>query len=108
MVCQFIGAQAMIDTDKTGGRNPLVELAQSIDIFGARSPEEQELDRMRGPKVADSVDQDPRFQGKVAADPAAGVEAANAPGSFEAFSAMFGAAVPPPAPEDIVLSGGEG
>lgn len=85
----------MVDTEKTGGKNPLVELAQSIDIFGAKSPEEQELDRIRGPRVADSVEDDPRF-GKVAADPATGVEASNSAGSYEAFMAMMGG--PPPVP----------
>jgi hypothetical protein len=94
-VCQFIGAQAMVDTKAHGGRNPLVELAASIDILGAKSAEEQELDRIRGPKVADSIGDDPRF-GKVAADPAAGVEASNAAGSYEAFATMFGG--PPPMP----------
>ena len=95
MVCQFIGAQAMIDPEKNGGRNPLVELAASIDIFGGKSAEEQELDRIRGPKVADSIESDPRF-GKVAADPVAGVEASNSAGSYEAFLAMMGG--PPPMP----------
>lgn len=95
MVCQFIGAQAMVDTKRHGGKNPLVELAASIDIFGGKSPEERELDRIRGPKVADSVQDDPRF-GKVAADPAAGVEADNGQGSYEAFLTAFGG--PPPVP----------
>lgn len=95
MVCQFIGAQAMVDTKAHGGKNPLVELAASIDIFGGKSPEEQELDRIRGPKVADSIEDDPRF-GKVAADPEAGVEADNGQGSYEAFMTMFGG--PPPMP----------
>lgn len=95
MVCQFIGAQAMIDPEKHGGRNPLVELAASIDIFGEKSAEERELDRIRGPKVADSIESDPRF-GKVAADPVAGVEASNSAGSYEAFLAMMGG--PPPMP----------
>lgn len=95
MVCSFIGAQAWIDTSKTGGKNPLVEMAHAIDIFGAKSPEEQELDRIRGPKVADSIEDDPRF-GKVAADPEAGVEASNAAGSYEAFMARMGG--PPPMP----------
>jgi hypothetical protein len=94
-VCQFIGAQAAIDTSKTGGRNPLVEMAASIDIFGDKSPEEQELDRIRGPKVADSVEDDPRF-GKVAADPDAGIEASNSAGSYEAFMTLMGG--PPPVP----------
>lgn len=95
MVCQFIGAQAMVDVSKHGGRNPLVEAAASISVFGDKTPEEQELDRIRGPKVADSVEDDPRFA-KVAADPEAGVEAENPSGSFEAFAAMFGG--PPPVP----------
>lgn len=95
MVCQFIGAQAMVDTSKTGGRNPLVDLAQSIDIFGGRTPEEIELERIRGPKVADSIEDDPRF-GKVAADPDTGQEAANAAGSYEAFLSLMGG--PPPVP----------
>jgi hypothetical protein len=106
-ICSFIGAQAMVDTEKHGGRNPLVELAASLDIFATRSPEERELDRIRGPKVADRLEDDARFA-RVAADPAAGVEASNAAGSYEGFAAMFGAAAPPPVPEDIALSGGGG
>jgi hypothetical protein len=95
MVCQFIGAQAMVDTKQHGGKNPLVEAAASIDIFGDKSPEEQELDRIRGPRVADSVEDDPRF-GRVAADPGAGVEASNGSGSYEAFLSLMGG--PPPMP----------
>lgn len=95
MVCSFIGAQAQVDTSKNGGRNPLVELASAIDIFGTRSPEEEELDRIRGPKVADRVQDDPRF-GKVAANPEAGVEADNGAGSYEAFLRLMGG--PPPVP----------
>jgi hypothetical protein len=106
MVCQFIGAQAMVDTSKTGGRNPLVEMAASIDIFGAKSPEQEELDRIRGPVVAASVEDDPRFS-RVAADPRTETEAANPAGSYEAFATMFGGGVPPPPlPEDVVLAGG--
>ncbi len=85
----------MVDLKQHGGRNPLVELAASIDIFGGRSPEEIELDRIRGPRVADSIEDDPRF-GKVAADPDAGVEASNSAGSYEAFMTMMGG--PPPVP----------
>jgi hypothetical protein len=85
----------MVDVSKHGGRNPLVEMAASIDILGGKTPEERELDRVRGPKVADRVEDDARFA-KVAADPAAGVEAANAPGSYEAMLAAF--AGPPPVP----------
>jgi hypothetical protein len=94
-VCQFIGAQAMVDTSKHGGRNPLVELAASISILGEKTPEEIELDRIRGPKMHDRVEDDPRFS-RVAADPDAGVEASNAAGSYEAMLAAF--AGPPPVP----------
>lgn len=86
----------MIDTDKTGGRNPLVEAAQALDFLGGRTPEEEELDRMRGPKVADRLEDDPRFA-KVAADPDKGIEASNAAGSFESFVAMMGGGMGPAA-----------
>jgi hypothetical protein len=94
-VCQFIGAQAMVDTKQHGGRNPLVELAASIDILGGQSPEERELDRIRGPKVADRIEDDPRFA-RMAADPDTGQEAVNGAGSYEAMMRMF--AGPPPVP----------
>jgi hypothetical protein len=94
-VCTFIGAQAMIDVKQHGGRNPLVEMAQSISITGDQAPEEIELDRIRGPRVADRLEDDPRFA-RVAADPAAGVEAENAAGSYEQLLAAF--AGPPPVP----------
>lgn len=64
-------------------------MAMEIDILGGRSEAELELDRIRGEKVADRVEDDPRFN-RVAADPAQGVEAANAGGSYEGFMAMFG------------------
>lgn len=91
----WIGAQAWVDTDKHGGKNPLVEAARELDILaGTRhDPRQAELDAMRGPKVADRLEDDPRFA-QVAADPARGVEAGNAAGSMEAFMTMFGA--PPP------------
>jgi hypothetical protein len=92
-VCGFIGAQAWVDTKAHGGRNPLVELAAAISITG--SPEQDELDRIRGPKIADRLEDDPRL-GMAKADPANGVEAANSAGSFEAFMTMFGG--PPPVP----------
>lgn len=95
IVCQFIGAQAQIDISKTGGRNPLMEAAMAVSIFGEKTDEERELDRIRGPQVAADVRDDPRF-GKVAADPEAGVEASNSAGSYEAFLAMMGG--PPPMP----------
>jgi hypothetical protein len=92
VVCTFIGAQAQIDTEKTGGRNPLVEMAQSLDILGGKSEAERALDEMRGPKVADRMEDDPRLQTTrpVAADPDQGVEAANPAGSLEAMIQMFG------------------
>jgi hypothetical protein len=91
-VCGFIGAQAQIDTEKTGGKNPLVELAQAIDIMG--SPQDKELDAMRGPKVADDWREDPRLS-QQAADPEHGVDASNAAGSMEGFMAAFGTPPPP-------------
>jgi hypothetical protein len=95
-VCSFIGAQAPIDTKQTGGKNPLVELAHAIDILGEPDEAQRELEAMRGPRVADSIEDDPRF-GKVAADPGTGQEAANGQGSYEGFMAMFGggSALPP-------------
>lgn len=92
VVCTFIGAQAQIDTEQTGGRNPLVDLAQSLDILGGKTEAERDLDAMRGPKVADRWEDDPRLQESrpVAADPARGVEASNPDGSFEAMIKMFG------------------
>jgi hypothetical protein len=51
---------------------------------------------MRGERVADRLEDDPRFA-KVAADPVQGVEAANGPGSFEALAGVFG--MPAPGPE---------
>jgi hypothetical protein len=95
MVCQFIAAQAQVDTSKTGGRNPLLDLAMDIDIFGEKSEEQKALDAMRGEKVADRVEDDPRF-GKIAANPDTGQEADNGQGSYEAFMTMFGG--PPPMP----------
>jgi hypothetical protein len=90
-VCSFIGAQAQIDTSKTGGKNPLVEMAHAIDILGGGEP-----DPIRGEKVADDWRDDPRLQA-TPADPDAGQEASNPGGSYEGFLAMFGggSAVPP-------------
>jgi hypothetical protein len=95
-VCTWIGAQAWIDTEKTGGRNPLVDLAQQLDFTGGRDEAEEELDRIRGPKVADRIEDDPRFA-PVAADPDKGVEASNPEGSFEAMIRMLGGGMGPPA-----------
>ena len=92
-VCQFIGAQAHVDTSKHGGRNPLVEAAMAVSIFGEKTDEERALDELRGPVVAGDVRKDPRFQ-QVQADPEKGVEASNASGSYEAFLAMMGAQAP--------------
>jgi len=86
----------MVDTEKHGGRNPLIDMAADIDIFGRKSPEEIEQEKLRGPVVARSIEEDPRFQGKVAANPDTGQEAANAAGSYEAFMTLMGG--PPPIP----------
>jgi hypothetical protein len=95
VVCQFIGAQAQVDPSKHGGRNPLVDAAMAVSIFGEKSAEELELERIRGPQVAARLEDDERFAQR-AADPEAGVEASNAAGSYEAFMAMMGG--PPPMP----------
>jgi hypothetical protein len=48
-LCHFIAATVQFDLDKTGGRNPLSDLAAEISIRPpAKSPEDDELDRMRG------------------------------------------------------------
>ena len=75
---------------------------------------------MRGPKVSDQWEDDPRLQASrpVAADPARGIEASNPDGSFEAMIRMFGgdgAASPPcqgssrrllrPGPTSLLLRG---
>jgi hypothetical protein len=117
-ICTFIGAQAQVDIEKHGGRNPLVDAAASLSIFAGAtpeerreleldsiSPEEQELRAMRGEVVAQDWRDDPRLQKPVPADPGKGVEAANATGSMEAFTQMFGGppvlqAVPDLPPED--------
>ena len=95
-MCTFIGAQAQVDTSKHGGRNPLVDAAMDLDILGGRTDAERELDAIRGEKVADRIEDDPRLAAKVAADPEHGVEADNGAGSYEAFLTMFGG--PPPMP----------
>ena len=96
-MCSFIGAQAPVDTKQTGGKNPLVEMAQSIDIMAGQDEAERELAAIRGEKVADDWRDDPRLQRPVPADPGKGVEASNAPASYEGFMAMFGggSALPP-------------
>lgn len=100
-----------MDTDKHGGKNPLVEAAREIDIFaGARGNGEQsELDKLRGEKVADRLEDDPRFTVKTAADPEQGVEAANGDGSFEAMLRMFGGGMKPAMPgiEEAAMDGGQ-
>lgn len=100
LVCTWIGAQAQIDTEKSGGKNPLVEAVKEIDVFGGqeKSERDRELDEIRGPKVADNWEDDPRLARPVAADPARGVEAENAAGSFEAMLTMFGGGAKPAMP----------
>lgn len=84
-----------MDTSKHGGRNPLADAALEIDIFGGdseRDAMERELDKIRGEKVADRIEDDPRLKASrpVAADPGTGVEASNPVGSFEIFQKMMG------------------
>lgn len=47
---------------KQGQSNPLLDAAQAISITGGRelTPEERELEELRGEKVSDSWDTDPR------------------------------------------------
>jgi hypothetical protein len=107
VVCSFIGAQAAVDTSKHGGKNPLVEMAQQISFF--RDDRDAELDRMRGPKVADRIEDDPRLQvhKPIPADPRTGQEADNAAGSFEAFLAMMGGGARPAMPGAEEAGGGD-
>jgi hypothetical protein len=108
-VCTWIGAQAMVDTEKTGGRNPLVDMAQQLDFTGAKSDAERELDELRGPRVADRIEDDPRLQLRpVAADPDTGTEAANPDGSFEAMIRMFGGGAGPAAVPGIEQAASDG
>jgi hypothetical protein len=73
-----------------------VELAQGISILP--DEREQALAGMRGEVVASDWRDDPRVAAQ-AADPANGVEASNAAGSFEAFASMFGG-IPAAPPEE--------
>jgi hypothetical protein len=101
VICSFIGAQAQVE--HKGGRNPLVDAALKISFLGKA---DEELDRMRGERVADRIEDDPRFQ-RVAADPDKGIEAANGAGSFEALMAGWGASTSG-APALAVPEPGEG
>ena len=95
-ICTWIGLQAPVDRDKHGGRNPLVDAAQDLNVFG-KSDRQRELEKVAGEQVAADWHDDPRLHAQ-AADPAQGVEASNPEGSFEAFIRMFGGPpVPPPA-----------
>src|SRR6202012_5275854 len=87
----FIAAQAQVE--RKNGRKPLVDMVSQISILGP--PQDSELDSIRGGKVADRIEDDPRF-GRVAADPEHGGEAENSTGSFEAFFSMFGGGGAPP------------
>ena len=73
-----------------GWPQPAGGLAQSLDILGGQTDAERELDEMRGPKVADRAEDDPRLQLKpVAADP--GTTWRPQPGRhFEAMIRMMG------------------
>jgi hypothetical protein len=87
-------AQAAFLEEK--GKRALMREAQELSFTRARTPGEEELDRIRGPQVADSVSSDHRFA-RVAADPRTETEAQNPAGSFEAFTSMLGGGVIPPA-----------
>lgn len=78
----------MFADHSSGRRNPFMDLVEDLSIWPRElSEEEKELERMRGERVADSLEDDPRFQGErmVEADPDNGVEASNPGGSFEAL-----------------------
>lgn len=92
-ICVWIGANAGVwmDLDK-GKKNPLIEAVTQIDVFGLPDTIDKDLEAMRGERVADNWEDDPRFS-KAQADPDKGIEAANPPGSMEAFLHSFG--VPP-------------
>jgi hypothetical protein len=92
VTCSFIAQQAGMWMElKKGQKNPMLEAALAISIMGhEKTPEEVALEEMRGPKVADSVEDDPRFQKMVLADPVNGVEASNPSGSFEQLMAGWG------------------
>jgi hypothetical protein len=93
----WIGAAGFVESEN--GRNPLVEATREISIFGpVPSAEDEELDALRGEKVADRAEDDPRLS-FTKADPERGVEAANPDGSFEALAAMFGETMAPPGGE---------
>lgn len=47
---------------KNGQRNPLLEAARAISFTGEKTPEERELEAMRGPVVAEDYRDDPRLQ----------------------------------------------
>lgn len=85
-----------MDTSKSGGRNPLVDAAAGIDVF-AGAGRDRELDALRGEKVADRWEDDPRLQDQrpVAADPEQGVEASNPEGSYEQFLMLMGGGMRP-------------
>jgi hypothetical protein len=93
-VCTFIAAQAGMWMElKPGQQNPMLEAAQRVSILpDPPTPEEAELEEMRGPRVADRLEDDPRFQKEkmVLADPARGVEASNPRGTFEALMNGWG------------------
>jgi hypothetical protein len=120
-VCQFIAAQAQVDLEAHGGRNPLADQASRITISPSRSAEDDELEEMRGEPdgwvsheegvrkmrqatghaLPDTIVTD--GDGNVVGDTltaeqpeAAGPAPANPEGSFEAFMSMFGGGGTPP------------
>jgi hypothetical protein len=124
--CQFIAATFVeYDPDKTGGKNPLSDIAADIRIHPERSSEDDELERMRGertgyvsheegarmmrggPKTAPKtdtieIDEDGNVVGAALSAPGSEESSSEGmaepqAGSFEAFMRMFGSGgMPPP------------
>jgi hypothetical protein len=82
-ICSFIAGFAGMFMGEDGQRNnPMLAAARAISFLGGKSQEADELDAIRGEKVADDWREDPRLQ-MVPADPDKGIEASNPGGSFE-------------------------
>lgn len=95
-ICSFLAGQAGLWMElKKGQKNPMLEAAMAISILKQEpTPEERELDEMRGEKVADRLEDDPRFKQnqRIEAhwEDGAWVEASNPVGSFEALMGGWG------------------
>lgn len=62
-ICTFIGANAGMWMDlKKGQKNPIMEAAMELSVLPpATTREPEEWEKMRGEKVADRIEDDPRF-----------------------------------------------